>query len=192
MPLKNTRIDLWRLVYDHNACGIVVLGEIKSTDCYWPDAVDKSEIWGPLEIKCTSKNTTPHPHLGIQEFEVSNNLSPRDSQLIRQWHIDDWEPSPDTFTNRWRTLVDIMKMITEWQTIGNHDGPIIVQCPNGVDCSGMFIGLCCVLEKLQIDRQVDVAFVMQMLRQSRKHIIRNYVQYKILHDIACNVIESDV
>ena len=70
-------------------------------------------------------------------------------------------------------------------------GPIVVHCDNGVDNCGMFAALCNILEKLQIDQHVDVAFAVKRLRQVRRNSIRTYNDYRMLHQAVATFILKD-
>ena len=70
-------------------------------------------------------------------------------------------------------------------------GPIVIHCDNGVDNCGMFVALCNILEKLQIDQHVDVAFAVKRLRQVRRNSIRTYNDYRMLHQAVATFIVED-
>ncbi|VDI22601.1 receptor-type tyrosine-protein phosphatase T [Mytilus galloprovincialis] len=55
MPLEQTKIDLWRLVYDHNIHTIVMLNQVKEdTDVYWPENQEKPIQIGAFKIELTA------------------------------------------------------------------------------------------------------------------------------------------
>ena len=73
-----------------------------------------------------------------------------------------------------------------------QQGPILIECSNGVDQCGMFVAICNTLEKMQIDRCVDVAFAVKKVRQCRRKAITTYKDYQTLHEtIAAVIVEQD-
>ncbi|CAG2232470.1 unnamed protein product [Mytilus edulis] len=52
MPLEDTKVDLWRLVYDYNISSIVMLNQsYDSRDVYWPVSGESSVTSGPFIIE---------------------------------------------------------------------------------------------------------------------------------------------
>ncbi|KAK2170179.1 hypothetical protein LSH36_4g21028 [Paralvinella palmiformis] len=76
LPLPNTKIDFWRLVYDHDYHTVVMLNELDESDetcCqYWPN--EGSEIYGPMEVKLES-TTNISDKIVMREFVLNLALN---------------------------------------------------------------------------------------------------------------------
>ncbi|XP_062581873.1 tyrosine-protein phosphatase non-receptor type 1-like [Saccostrea cucullata] len=64
----------------------------------------------------------------------------------------------------------------ELHNYSNYTGPIVVQCINGAEKSGLFCVLQVVLERLKIEQDVAIHQVIQQMHIVRLSIIPNVVQ----------------
>ncbi|KAH3698717.1 hypothetical protein DPMN_086264 [Dreissena polymorpha] len=57
----------------------------------------------------------------------------------------------------------------------NHEAPILIQCLNGADKSGLFMVIWTLLEHVEIDGEVSMPRVVRHFRLRRKQIIPIFV-----------------
>jgi len=184
---------MWRLASDRNASGIILLNALDSKTgadgMYWPPELNATLEWGPLAVKLTSETSNIYEGLTIRDLDLSNYTKRGAAKKIRQWQITEWKDDSALLDgiNLLRLVVDL---VSRWQQ--DHIGPIIVQCMNGVERSGLFVALCLVLEKIKTDEKVDVGFAVKQLRQVRPLAVRSAEQYKVIHDIIADSLNESL
>lgn len=94
-----------------------------------------------------------------------------ESHNITQYHLTTW---PDYgVPNNTSALVTLRhKVMAKWQEVG---GPILVHCSAGVGRTGTFITLDMALEQADQVKHVDIAGIINRLRQQRKLMVQTEV-----------------
>ena len=185
--------DFWRLVIDNDVSGTIILGDVQNDSCYWPRAAGNSKCWPPLVVAFKSTVESNDANIDIIDLTITNtNRTPAQTVTIRQWYIKDWDSKDVGMYGKANTLLEVMSQMNLWREDEEHDGPVIVQCPNGLDRSGIYIDTCNVLDKMHYDDEVDVYFATKLLRQARAKAIRTFQQYKDVHEIVYRSLESKV
>ncbi|KAL3878252.1 hypothetical protein ACJMK2_030617, partial [Sinanodonta woodiana] len=172
MPLPDTVIDFWRLVYDYEVQSIVMLNEAKlsgeAIGVYWPENDDTSR-YGPFVVKKTSditKGTHIERMLEVSKYGEEQTLS------LKQFVCSIWK-SNDSIPKSIDGFLNLIDDVDDWKR-KSGERPILVHCINGAERSGLFCVLWCVLEKLKSDREVAIRSVVRQLRTRRQQIIPNF------------------
>ena len=159
--------EVWEIINLHEVTSIIVIGQKKQQ--YWPKS--GSVQAGPLQI--TSSSCIERSNIIIRDFELYNKKT-KQIRAIRQWHlpngIENWD---DIFVLR-------MELVT-WQNTNNQKA--LIHCRDGVQDPCMFIAVCSILEKIEIDQEVDVIFATKQLRRTGMKAFRTIDQYIKLHKI---------
>ncbi|KAL3878258.1 hypothetical protein ACJMK2_030623, partial [Sinanodonta woodiana] len=181
MPLPDTVIDFWRLVYEYEVQSIVMLNDANMSEeevgVYWPENGETARH-GPFVVTITS-NVQKGSHVETM-LHVSKHGEERTLSLKQfacsVWRLNDAVPkSIDGFVN----LIDDVE---DWKR-QSGERPILVHCMNGAERSGLFCVLWCALEKLRSEREVAIRSIVRQMRIRRQHIIPNFEQYKFCHDV---------
>ncbi|XP_035826839.1 receptor-type tyrosine-protein phosphatase alpha [Aplysia californica] len=183
MPLPNTVVDFWRLVYDHGSYCIVMLNEVETNDdtCeqYWSEEPDGAE-YGPFQVETTSEIKS-NPIVTVRDFTVTNTQVPGNAaRQVRQFHFHRWQEGSATPSSQ-RALLELVDMVNTW--LQTQDGPITVHCMNGASRSGLFCAALTILERVQKEKEVDVFQAVKQLRLNRTQLIDNMEQYRFCHEL---------
>lgn len=185
MPLPNTVVDFWRMVCDHNSYCIVMLNEIDKSDqtCeqYWT-LETCGQSYGPFIVETTAEIKSD-PSVTVRDFTITNTLNPQEvPRVVRQFHFHRW-PDGASVPSSKAALLELLDMVDNWQKqTGNK--PVTVHCMNGVLRSGLFIAASYVLERIKVDKEVDVFQAVKQMRLNRPQLIDNLEQFKFCHEIA--------
>ncbi|KAL3878261.1 hypothetical protein ACJMK2_030626, partial [Sinanodonta woodiana] len=172
MPLPDTVIDFWRLVYDYEVQSIVMLNDANMPEeevgVYWPENGETSGH-GPFVVTITSnvqKDSHAESMLHVSKHGEERTLSLKQF-ACSVWRLNDAVPkSIDGFVN-------LIEDVEDWKR-QSGERPILVHCMNGAERSGLFCVLWCALEKLWSDREVAIRSIVRQMRIRRQHIIPNF------------------
>ncbi|XP_056018914.1 receptor-type tyrosine-protein phosphatase kappa-like isoform X9 [Ostrea edulis] len=191
MPLPNTAVDFWRMIYDQNSYCIVMLNEIEETDemCqqYWT-LETCGEKFGPFIVETTAEIKSD-PSITVRDFTITNTLNPQEvPRVIRQFHFHRWQdgsPVPNTKAS----LLDLLENVDTWQNQFKNT-PVTVHCMDGVERSGVFVAASCLVERIKLDREVDVFQSVKQMRLNRSQLICNMEQYRFCHELALEYLQA--
>ncbi|XP_078317103.1 receptor-type tyrosine-protein phosphatase kappa-like isoform X4 [Crassostrea virginica] len=191
MPLPNTAVDFWRMIYDQNSYCIVMLNEIEETDemCqqYWT-LETCGEKFGPFIVETTAEIKSD-PSITVRDFTITNTLNPQEvPRVVRQFHFHRW-PDASPVPNTKASLLDLLENVDTWQKQFKNT-PVTVHCMNGVDRSGVFVAASCIVERIKSDREVDVFQSIKQMRQNRSQLICNMEQYRFCHELALEYLQT--
>ncbi|XP_061175017.1 receptor-type tyrosine-protein phosphatase kappa-like isoform X4 [Saccostrea echinata] len=191
MPLPNTAVDFWRMIYDQNSYCIVMLNEIEESDemCqqYWT-LETCGEKFGPFIVETTAEIKSD-PSITVRDFTITNTLNPQEvPRVVRQFHFHRW-PEGSPVPNTKASLLDLLENVETWQKQFKNT-PVTVHCMNGVDRSGLFVAASCIVERIKTDREVDVFQSVKQMRLNRSQLICNMEQYRFCHELAMEYLQS--
>ncbi|XP_041359099.1 receptor-type tyrosine-protein phosphatase T-like isoform X2 [Gigantopelta aegis] len=189
MPLPNTVIDFWRLIYDHHSSSIVMLNEIdKDETCeqYWTlDTCGNN--YGPFLVETTAEIKSD-PSVTIRDFTITNTQNPQETpRVVRQFQFHHWAEGSNVPSSK-MALLELLELVDTWQM--QFDRPVTVHCMNGASRCGLFCAVSCILERVKTDKEVDVFQAVKQLRLSRTQLIDNMEQYKFCHEIVLDFLSS--
>ncbi|XP_063428115.1 receptor-type tyrosine-protein phosphatase T-like [Mytilus trossulus] len=183
MPLEDTKVDLWRLVYDYNISSIVMLNQsYDSKDVYWPETGELSVTSGPFIIEQTNIETSRLYQLLKLKIGY-NNKDQRNLKIFQAkfWSDNDVVPKDSS---------DIFSFIDVVENDCNNSGPVLVHCLNGCDKSGLYCVLATVIERLRIEQDVDIQHIIKQMRNMRPQIIPNYEQFQFIYEAVIEYLQD--
>ena len=150
-PLHSTRDDFWRMCWETNSRGIVMLTRCvekgrEKCDHYWP--YDTQPVYYG-DIQVTILNESHFQDWNISEFRMMRGDSVR---KIKHFHFTTWPdfgvPEPP------QTLVRFVRAYRQHLT--PDQTPVVVHCSAGVGRSGTFIALDRILQVCSNIKQYNV------------------------------------
>ncbi|CAG5124141.1 unnamed protein product, partial [Candidula unifasciata] len=112
-----------------------------------------------------------------------------EERAIKQFMFKSW-PDYQTTPNSVSPLLRLYHMVNDWLR-QNSKGPVTVHCMNGASKSGVFVAMCLLLERLELDYEVDVYQTVKQIRINRPQFIENLEQYKFLHQIVQEYMDQE-
>uniref|UniRef100_A0A8W8MLF1 protein-tyrosine-phosphatase n=1 Tax=Magallana gigas TaxID=29159 RepID=A0A8W8MLF1_MAGGI len=175
MPLKDTVIDFWRLLYEQQVSTIVMLNQLDSNKPkeyigkYWPEDLNAIAEFGPFRI--TKKGFTEGTDFYIIDLCCHKEGQNENNRKIRLFQGQFWPDSSTVPTS----VLSFLKLINdvELHHDRNNSGPVVVHCMNGAEKSGLFCVMQVVLERMKIEQDVAIHHVIQQMRSIRPSIIPN-------------------
>ncbi|KAK2145770.1 hypothetical protein NP493_3862g00005, partial [Ridgeia piscesae] len=83
MPLPDTAVDFWHLVYDPKCPTIITLLEVNSQRTYWPGEEVSMKSYGKLTVTRLSEPTSTMEDVGERDFSVCITTK----STPRPWYI---------------------------------------------------------------------------------------------------------
>ncbi|XP_077981180.1 receptor-type tyrosine-protein phosphatase mu-like isoform X1 [Glandiceps talaboti] len=186
MPMPNTIIDFWRMVYDYKSHSIIMFNDISTTDMsigkYWPEN-DAMHV-GPFQIDTLSRDVK-----GILVIRTMLLTDQRGkTRTINQYEVTGW-PSGQDMPKDIGVFTDIMTMVEKWQQqTGN--GPITVHCINGIGRCGVYCAAVSTCDRIKVEQIVDVFQAVKTLRTNRPNMLETIEQYRLCYEIILDYFES--
>uniref|UniRef100_H2Y4X8 protein-tyrosine-phosphatase n=1 Tax=Ciona savignyi TaxID=51511 RepID=H2Y4X8_CIOSA len=185
MPLPNTVIDIWRLIYDHNCSSIVMMNDITEHDTcrqYWPDK--GSAIYGSFTVELLTKDD--EVDVITRLFKLQNISRVGDGyRLVQQFQLTNW-PAPQPVPYSRNSVLRVIQLITKWQSecsVNHEQGRTLVHCVAGAGRSGTFVACYNMCEQLRDEYNVDVFNIVQRLRNIRPQLVETLEQYRFCYEV---------
>ncbi|XP_052778200.1 receptor-type tyrosine-protein phosphatase S-like isoform X1 [Mya arenaria] len=192
MPLPNTVIDFWRLVYDHCVSAIVMLNDLEPQDetvCQYWSLSSTGEKYGPFIVETTAEIISD-PSITIRDFTITNTYLPQVvPKVVRQFQFHRWSSGSPVPSSK-LALFELIDMVDKSQKQAG-DQPVLVHCMNGASRSGLYVAVSVLVERLKLEKEIDVFQTVKQLRQCRPHLVDNLEQYRYCHEIVLDYINKD-
>ncbi|XP_071132314.1 receptor-type tyrosine-protein phosphatase epsilon-like [Mytilus edulis] len=179
-PLVETVIDFWIMMYDHSSRIIVLLDPENKGAPLW---LDKKEMlqFDNFSIVKETENAPEEPQLTLHHTKNKEQIS-INVFTATDWTISNAPPSPEY-------ILDLLQRVqTCWET---HKCPITVVCSDGCSKSGLFVALKLILNKMQIDEEIDIFQVVRELQTRRPEILVEFDQYEFCYKCVRVLLEGD-
>ncbi|CAC5421816.1 Tyrosine-protein phosphatase non-receptor type 5,Receptor-type tyrosine-protein phosphatase R,Receptor-type tyrosine-protein phosphatase S,Receptor-type tyrosine-protein phosphatase eta,Tyrosine-protein phosphatase non-receptor type 7,Receptor-type tyrosine-protein phosphatase N2,Tyrosine-protein phosphatase non-receptor type 12,Receptor-type tyrosine-protein phosphatase delta [Mytilus coruscus] len=177
-PLLETVVDFWTMIYDHRSEIIVLLDPVNEDAPLW---LEKKEM---LEFD----NFSIYQEREKTIDELHFILNHKRKRSISVFTVDDWTINSDVPPSPECMLDLIQHVVNCWE---KQKCPITVVCRDGCRKSGLFVALRLVLEKLQIDDEVDIFQVVRTIQIRRPEFILEYDQYEYCYKCIKVLLEKD-
>ncbi|CAC5388869.1 unnamed protein product [Mytilus coruscus] len=185
-PLEETVVDFWTMVYDHNSSIVVLLDKLNT---------ERQEI---LEFKQFTilQDNSPNP----EEFKLTLNhkvivmvVNAFFLSRVRKGSDDNYFFTTSKLNNDAmlpsNILLDLLKKVKEcWE---KQKSPITVVCSDGCSKSGVFVALKLIMEKMEIDDEIDVFQVVRTMQVRRPEFFTEYDQYEYCYKCIKEYLEND-
>ncbi|XP_043943090.1 uncharacterized protein LOC122814881 [Protopterus annectens] len=190
LPLKNTIIDFWALVYDYNSASVVMMTQTSDLDesCpkFWPSS-EKHLTLGPFKLELESEEQAPGV-LNLRVLKLTHTEQKTSAtRQIKFWQLENW-PLKEPFPQSSPVVISLLGELERWQQ-KTQNMPIVVTCPDGASQSGLFCALSFVCEQIKAEGQVDVLQAVKRLRKSRHQFIKDEQQYLFCYHLASDFLD---
>ncbi|XP_071811279.1 uncharacterized protein [Apostichopus japonicus] len=184
MPLKNTILDFWNLVWDHECNVIIMLNELHDkSDQYWPEST--SVTFSPFTIKSLSIE-----HRGticVRKIEITNSALQK-LRTVMQIQCLGW-PNNETVSNSSELLLNCVHQLSQWRK-ERAVNRVLAHCMDGVGRTGVFCGLVAALDQAQAVKEVDIFQLISNMRSAQPLMIQNQEQYQTIFDAVLMHLET--
>ncbi|CAH1775088.1 unnamed protein product [Owenia fusiformis] len=192
MPLDETAGDFWRMMYDHHSSIIVMVNMLDKNDmtcnAYWPEEVGASQIFGAFTVQLTSIDQS-QPNITERHFQLTHNNGSTVSSEIVQFQLTCWQKEDDLPSSK-SSVVAVMNLVERWHQKTSNTGPITIHCMDGATRSGLYCAVDYICEQLRVEQEVDIFQAVRHLRTHRPQVISDMNQYKFLHEMALEYMDS--
>ncbi|XP_052070844.1 receptor-type tyrosine-protein phosphatase gamma-like [Mytilus californianus] len=181
-PLKETVVDFWTMVYDHDS-SIVVLLDSPNEDAPLWFGKNKTLEFENYNIDLDIDNTSE----GVQLSLVHRGNQP-DKRSIFVFSAKKFEIGSTSLPSTTNMNV-LLQRVNEQRK--QRTGPVTVVCRNGATKCGLFVALSLLLEKMKIDDQVDVFQVIRTIQTRLPEFLSNFDQYEYCYKCIKDFLERD-
>ncbi|XP_070193956.1 receptor-type tyrosine-protein phosphatase kappa-like [Littorina saxatilis] len=183
LPLPDTVVDFWRLVYGNDVTTVVSLSSPDEEEEYWPREEEEKMTTGPYTVTCLSvSRLTDHLKSYSLALNETGAEKPRSVTLL---HYDGWTGKTGGKAGDLLHLIDTLVTSQSAHTSSVY----VVQCFDGVEKSGLFCALCDVINRMTYDRTVDVYMTVRNVQSVTRNAVTSEVEYRYLYEVAqarCN------
>lgn len=180
VPLVHTRADLWRLIYDQDVNGVVLLNGLDSEQPYWPSKQSNKITVGSLSVELIQETRDAYKGMVVRDFAIEP-LNGTQRRTIRQWHLTDWSDDLERFDNI-ETISVLIDLVNRYREDQDNDTSIIIQCLDGTARCTLYVAYNNVLEMIKCSQQIDVCFAIKQIRSVRPQAINSLQQLVALYN----------
>ncbi|XP_034065210.1 receptor-type tyrosine-protein phosphatase F isoform X6 [Gymnodraco acuticeps] len=177
-PLPETLSDFWRMVWEQRSNTIVMMTRLEEKsrvkcDQYWPSR--GTETYGMIQV--TMLDTVELATYSVRTFALYKNGSSEKREL-RQFQFMAW---PDHGVPEYPT--PILAFLRRVKACNPPDaGPMVVHCSAGVGRTGCFIVIDAMLERMKLEKSVDIYGHVTCMRAQRNYMVQTEDQYIFIHE----------
>ncbi|XP_032884717.1 receptor-type tyrosine-protein phosphatase F isoform X9 [Amblyraja radiata] len=177
-PLPETLSDFWRMVWEQRTVTIVMMTRLEEKsrvkcDQYWP--CRGTETYGMIQV--TLLDTVELATYSVRTFAIYKNGS-SEKREVRQFQFMAW---PDHGVPEYPT--PILAFLRRVQTCNPPDaGPMVVHCSAGVGRTGCFVVIDAMLERVKLEKTVDIYGHVTCMRAQRNYMVQTEDQYIFIHE----------
>ncbi|XP_053326054.1 receptor-type tyrosine-protein phosphatase F isoform X5 [Spea bombifrons] len=177
-PLPETLSDFWRMVWEQRTTTIVMMTRLEEKsrvkcDQYWPSR--GSETYGMIQV--TLLDTVELATYTVRTFALYKNGS-SEKREIRQFQFMAW---PDHGVPEYPT--PILAFLRRVKACNPPDaGPMVVHCSAGVGRTGCFVVIDAMLERVKLEKTVDIYGHVTCMRAQRNYMVQTEDQYIFIHE----------
>jgi len=190
MPLPDTIMDFWTMVYDHKCRTIIMMNELNAKDencaCYWPEEGGTQEH-GPFSVEMVAIDPS-HPDVIIRDFTLTYTKKGGDPLFVRQFQYLGW-PGDMTVPPQTSSVLSLLSLVERWQQRSGNS-LITAHCMDGATQSGLFCAATHMLERLKLEQEVDIFQSAKHVKLNRPQLIPSLAQYQFLYEVAIAYMDS--
>ncbi|CAC5379812.1 PTPRT [Mytilus coruscus] len=180
-PLKETVVDFWTMVYDHDSSIVVLLDTLN----------EDAQLWSRTEKRLEFENFNIDLDIDKTPIEVQlsivHRVNKQDKRSIHVVSAKKCDSGNSSLPSTADMLVLLQRVIDQRK---HHTGPVTVVCSNGATQSGLFVALSLILEKMKIDDQVDIFQVIRTIQLRRPEFVTNFDQYEYCYKCIKDFLEE--
>ena len=99
------------------------------------------------------------------------------------------EWNTDNVPSSRKCMLDLLSNVSSWRD--DHPGSVTVVCRDGCMRSGVFVALSLVLEKIEIDDEVDIFQVVRSIQIRRPEFFAKFDQYEYCYQCTKEHVEGN-
>lgn len=172
-PLKRTMSTFMNMIWKSKSETVITLTSTSETntrkmDVYWPEKVGSRLMFDKFILEFKQENKFPNYIIRYFNLFKSDQI-----HTFKQIHYTEW-PNADVPKN-FNDLIDIYKII-------DFTTPPIVHCSASIGRTGTFIGICIILNLIDIkSKDISVKDIVTSLRKQRYGMVQTFGQYKFIY-----------
>ncbi|KAI6216371.1 Protein-tyrosine-phosphatase [Aphelenchoides besseyi] len=193
-PMSNTVVDFWRMLWETDSCVVVMLtgqpqfSQRGGASVAFEQSERYAEYWpanGAMRYDSIIVEIIQESRIDdyiIHELKIKNTLE-NQSRTIRHFQFLNWSDRGDAAVDPLELNTFIGTIHHAHQTFG-LDGPICVHCTNGAGRTGVFIAIANIIERISLEKVVDVFTTVKLLRAQRPNMVETKAELELVYDAA--------
>ncbi|XP_021367654.1 receptor-type tyrosine-protein phosphatase gamma-like [Mizuhopecten yessoensis] len=167
-PLHNTVEDFWSMVSQQAVDVIVSIGTPQG-DARWPTQEGHVDTFGDYTVMYDETQ----PQTLKSDVVIKRKLSIQNKNCCNHsWN----ESLPST-----KSMLELIQQVLTSK--GSVTSPVVITCSNGSSESGLLCVLCNVMERLEVDGEVDIMAAARQLQIRRPQCLQNMAQYEFCYKV---------
>ncbi|XP_017489002.1 PREDICTED: receptor-type tyrosine-protein phosphatase alpha-like [Rhagoletis zephyria] len=178
IPFENNRQQFWKMIASTQANLIVLLNEASGDEqVYWPSSVNQRLVVDD-ELSVSLQKEDLSQHIIVRTFVLKPAETIVKQVQLRGFQslLGKYSPTASSYS-----LIELKEKLDAGNMAGSS-APLVVQCTDGVQLSGLFCAADFIFERIKEEQQIDVFLAVQKIRANRPQFITSYWAKK------CNVL----
>ncbi|CAD5115223.1 DgyrCDS4216 [Dimorphilus gyrociliatus] len=178
-PMSDTFNDFWRMIWQYEISGIIMLNDLKDEGegagdyMYYPSKENESQAYGSYFVHLIK--VIYYPESIVRLFKLSREDQTRN---VRHFQFTKW--ADHSVPSNGRALLEFRERVNK-MVVNFKRAPLVVHCRAGVGRTGTYICLEICLQQLAQTKQLDILKVVSSLRRQRVSMVQTPLQYRFLY-----------
>ncbi|XP_052105281.1 receptor-type tyrosine-protein phosphatase epsilon-like [Mytilus californianus] len=180
-PLEETVLDFLTMISDHDSKIIVLLDSSNKNALLWPE---KDEMLEFEDFTIVHERASTRGKMEL----ILNHKKQKEKRTIIVFTLEEWEENTIIPPTKECMLELLQLVINCWE---KGKCPITVVCCNGCSKCGLFVAMKLILEKMEIDDEVDVFQIVRAMQIRRPEFFLEFDQYEYCYKCINKLLEGD-
>ncbi|XP_060553372.1 receptor-type tyrosine-protein phosphatase alpha-like [Ruditapes philippinarum] len=138
---------------------------------------------GPFKLKKVSEEDKVFYTMTVFNMAYSSKTKKITQLEFKNWNTDQITPTDP------ENMLHFLQEVERLNRIA-ADSPLLVQCLDGSEKSGLFITLMSIFERVRLDKEVCIPQVIRELRYIRQQILPNFEQFQFCYNAVLCYVDS--
>ncbi|XP_068901476.1 receptor-type tyrosine-protein phosphatase U-like isoform X8 [Tenebrio molitor] len=175
-PTQQTVTEFWKIIVTEQVTHILFLKKLNENIPMWPHRIVGSATI--ISVRLLEKSRKSY---GIINYLEVRRFTKTTGQIIYETNICLFELHDWSVKRQLKNSFNLLKIMLEFNRVGEHREPCLIACKDGVSASGLFVVLSYIFRKFQKELEIDVCNAIRTARRNGTEFVDSAKQLKVVH-----------